>query len=204
VALIEPRALTDDQRDAAAAALARGRARAANLPKDPAALDAAADAAGLSEWRRNSLRWTLSTDPARGREGFTLLELFRIGGGEGHAAWGAASAPIDGCLCLRFPERAAWEEFSGRAASGQLATQLPDVMLRAADALSTRRLPAVLTRDVAAFAMQEILDRARPVYLDDWLPVAFAARDLRDEQFDDYVAALTVAGPLVPVGKSVR
>jgi hypothetical protein len=77
-------------------------------------------------------------------------------------------------------------------------------MLRTAEALSTRRLPAVLARDVVAFAMQEVLDRARPMYFDDLLPIAFVARDLRDEQFDDYVAALTVAGPLVPVAKGGR
>ena len=77
-------------------------------------------------------------------------------------------------------------------------------MLRTADALAARRLPALLARDVAAFAMQDVLDRARPAYFDDWLPVAYAARDLSESQFDDYVAALTVEGPLVPLPRGVR
>jgi hypothetical protein len=105
---------------------------------------------------------------------------------------------------LRFPERTAWEDFAGRPSTGQMATQLADVMLRTADALGARRLPALLARDVAAFAMQDVLDRARPAYFDDFLPVAYAVRDLKDGQFDDYVAALTVAGPLVPTPKGVR
>jgi hypothetical protein len=200
VALSDPRSLTDQDRDAVAAALARGRARAAGLSNDLSAFEAAADAAGLSEWRRNAARWTLASG-ARVVESFTLVELLRLGGGEPPAMWGAVTGPVDGCLCLRFPATAAWEEFAGRASTGQMATQLADVMLRTAEALSARRLPALLARDIAAFAMQDVLDQARPVYFDDWLPVAYAARDLREDQFDDYVAALTVAGPLVPVRK---
>jgi hypothetical protein len=204
VALTDPRSLTNEDRDAIAAALARGRARVVRLAADPAGLDAAADAAGLSEWRRTAMRWTVATTPARAIEGFTLLEMFRLGGGDGPASWGAAAAPLDGCLCLRFPAAVAWEEFTGRASTGQMATQLADVMLRTADALAARRLPALLGRHIAALAMQDVIDRARPAYFDDWLPVAFAARDLRDDQFDDYIATLTVAGPLVPVGKGSR
>jgi hypothetical protein len=111
---------------------------------------------------------------------------------------------VDGCFCLAFPERIAWEDLAGRPGTGQIATQLGDVLLRTADALAARRLPALLARDVAAFAMQDAMDHARPAYFDDWLPLAYAARDLTDAQFDDYVAALTAAGPLVPVTRGPR
>lgn len=204
VALTDPRSLTNEDRDAVAAALARGRARAAQVSSSSADLQAAADAAGLSEWRRNAMRWLLATSPARANDGFTLLELFRLGGGEGRASLGAAATPLDGCLCRRFPAAVAWEEFAGRGATGQLATQLADVMLRTADALAARRLPAMLARPLAALAMQDVIDRARPGHFDDWLAVAFAARDLRDDRFDDFIATLTVAGPLVPVAKGSR
>jgi hypothetical protein len=205
VALIDPRALADEERDAIAAALSRGRARAAALAKDPSGFDSAAADAGLSEWRTNAARWVLSAGPAPAvADAFTLLELFRLGGGRGSSAWGTAAAPVDGCLCLQFPERIAWEEFAGRPTTGQMATQLADVMLRTADALAARRLPALLARDILAFAMQDVLDGARPAYFDDWLPVAYAVRDLTEGQFDDYVAALTVAGPLVPLPRSIR
>ena len=76
-------------------------------------------------------------------------------------------------------------------------------MLRTAEALSARHLPAMLMRGVAAFAMQDTIDAGRLTYFDDWLSLAFAARDLKDDRFDDYVAALTASGPLVPVRKDV-
>lgn len=201
VALIEPRALTDQARDAAAAALARGRERVTGLAARPDTLDAIADAAALSEWRRSGLRWLLARDPGRVADAFTLLELYRLGGGTAAPGWGAASKALDGCFCLRLSPGTPWEEYSGRPSSGLLATQLADVMLRTAQALSARRLPALLMRDVAAFAMQDAMDAARPGYFAEWLSVAFAARDLSDDRFDDYVAALTAAGPLIPVPK---
>jgi hypothetical protein len=205
VALIDPRGLADDERDRVAAALANGRARAAALAKDPSAFESAADAAGLGEWRRNSVRWAFTSGSATAAASeFTVLELYRLGGGRGAPAWGTAALPIDGCWCLRFPEPRAAEDVAGRPFTGQMATLLADVTLRAAEALAARRLPAVLTRDVVAFAMQDVLDRARPAYFDDWLAVTDAVRGLTETQFDDYVAALTVAGPLVPVAKAVR
>jgi hypothetical protein len=205
VALIDPRALADEERDAIAQSLSRGRARVAALTKDPAGFETAAAEAGLSEWRTNAARWTLNAGAGSGIAAtFTVLDIFRLGGGRASDAWGTAAGPIDGCLCLRFPDRAAWEHFAGRPSTGQMATQLADVLLRTAEALAARRLPARLARNVVAFAMQEVLDRARPGYFDDWLPIADAVRELEERQFDDYVAALTVAGPLVPLPRGVR
>jgi len=205
IALIDPRALTDGERDGVAAALARGRERLAGLKDHPGQLPVVAADAGLSEWRENAMRWLLATDPGRVPSAFTVLETFRLGGSLRSRSWGGATMAVDGCLCLRIREQGAWEDLTGRASTGQLATELADVMLRTADALSARRLPVMLLRDVAAFAMQDVIDRARPAYFDDWLPVAFAARDLGDDRFDDYIAALTAAGPLVPASrKSVQ
>ena len=45
------------------------------------------------------------------------------------------------------------------------------------------------------------IDSGRLAYFDDWLLLAFAARDIKDKRFDDFVAALTASGPLVPVRK---
>jgi hypothetical protein len=203
VALIDPRTLGDDARDAAAAALARGRARVAALAAHPETLDAIAAEAPLSEWRLAGLRWLLVNDAARVPGAFTLLELFRLGGGTSPPGWGTAADPLGGCYCLRMPDRVPWEEYAGRPLSGQLATQLPDVMLRTAEALSARRLPAVLMRDVAAYAMQDTIDSSRQAYYDNWLSLAFAARDIKEERFDDFVAALTASGPMVPVRRNV-
>jgi hypothetical protein len=203
IALMDPRTLSDAARDAAAAALARGRARVAVLAARPETLEAIGAEAALSEWRRAGLRWQFVHDAARVLGTFTLLELFRLGGGTAPPGWGAAVDALGGCYCLRMPDYLPWEEYTGRPSSGQLGTQLADVMLRTAEALSARRLPAMLMRDVAAFAMQDTLDSGRMAYFDDWLSLAFAARDLKDDRFDDYVAALTASGPLVPIRKNV-
>jgi hypothetical protein len=204
VALMDPRAISDEARDALVTALARGRERVASLVAHPEALDAVAEQAALSEWRLSAIRWLLTHDATRVPGAFTTLELFRLGGGSPAPVWGAAAGPLDGCFCLRMPDATAWEEYTGRASTGQLGTQLADVTLRTAEALAARHLPSLLTRDVAAFAMQDVLDLARPAYFDDWLSVAFAARDLKDDRFDDYVAALTAAGPLVPLKNPPR
>jgi hypothetical protein len=203
IALMDPRTLSDAARDAAAAALARGRARVAALAAHPETLEAILAEAAVSEWRRAGLRWQFLHDATGVPGAFTLLELFRLGGGTAPPGWGAAVDALGGCYCLRMPDYLPWEEYTGRPSSGQLGTQLADVMLRTAEALSARRLPATLMRDVAAFAMQDTLDSGRMGYFDDWLSLAFAARDLKDDRFDDYVAALTASGPLVPIRKNV-
>lgn len=202
VALANPRGVSDEQRDAIAAALARGRRRSAELADQPGALEAVAADAPLSEWRRNAIAWLIAHDKARVPSAFTVLEQYRLGGGAMYQAWGTTAGPLDGCLCLRMPDRVPWEEHMGRASTGRLGTQLADVMLRIADLLSARRLPAALAPGIAAFAMQDALDRGRPAYFDDWLPMAFAVRDQADDRFDDCVAALTVSGPLVPLAKT--
>ena len=200
IALIDPQKLTDADRDAIAASLARGRGRIAQLAAAPEGLERIGRDAGLSGWRQNAIAWLLANDPSRVPGSFTLLEQARLGGGPGADSWGASTLSLDGCLCLRQPAVAPWEDFTGRASSGQLATQLPDVMLRTAEVLSERKLPALLARDVAAYAMQDASDRARTAYFDDWLSLALAVRDLPDDRFVDYVAALTVSGPLTPRG----
>jgi hypothetical protein len=200
VALIDPLAVTDAQRDEVAAAIRRGRERVAALAREPERFDAIARDAALSEWRQTAVRWLIANDNGRVGAAFTILELFRLGRTAEEpvpAGWGAASSAQDGCLCLRMPSHDAWEEYIGRASTGQLATQLADVMLRGAELLAARGLPARLIRAVTAFAMQQVIDTAAPAYFDDWLSVAFAARDLSDDRFDDIVAALTASGPLV-------
>jgi hypothetical protein len=51
--------------------------------------------------------------------------------------------------------------------------------------------------------MQDTIDSSRQAYFDDLLSLAFAARDIKEERFDDFVAALTASGPLVPVRRNV-
>jgi hypothetical protein len=204
VALMRPQAMDDAARDRIVAALERGRARVAALKSHPSDLEGFARDAGLSEWRRQQLAWTLVNDPERVGEQIALLDLFWLGtpAGSPLAAldpWGAAGLPLEGCLCLAMPRRAHWESLSGRPAAGILATRGADVGLLIAEALARLRLPAALSPGVAAFAMQDVLDATQPAYFDDWSQFGRAATTIPADRIVDYVAALTAGGPLLPV-----
>jgi hypothetical protein len=200
-ALVNPHALTDEGRDRAAAALARGRKRLEAIGSNPALLDDILADAALSEWRREALRWAIAHAPGEIADAFSIVEIFWLGGGGGLDEWGAAALPMTGCLCLTMPRPVAWEDLAGRPAAGLLASLGADVNLRLADALSARRLPAALMPAILAFAMQDVLDDARPAYLDDWMAFSRTVRAIGDARIDDYIAALAADGPLVPASR---
>ena len=115
VALLNPHHLTDAGRDQIAAALGRGRARLASLRPNRDEMERVAKAAGLSEWRREALAWTLTQDPGRTSSALSLVELLWLGAPRPSAAapldpWGAATLPLTGCPCLQMPRANAWEE----------------------------------------------------------------------------------------------
>jgi hypothetical protein len=203
-ALLSPAAVSDAARDEIAAALGRGRARAAALSSDPADVERLAHDAGLSEWRRQALAWTIGSNREAAVAQLSLLELFWLGAPRPSAvrsldAWGAAVLPLTGCLCLKMPTVRPWEDLSGRPSSGLLATRGVDVALRVADMLASLKLPASLAPAVLAFAIQDVTERAEPAFADDWQAFGRAARDLSNDRLTDYVAALTTDGPLVPL-----
>ena len=204
--LLQPHDLTDAARDEIAAALGRGRARVAGLSPNREDVERIARDAGLSEWRREALLWTMTHDPGRASAAFSLVELFWIGSPRSSAAapldlWGSASLPLTGCLCLQMPRAQPWENLAGRPALGLQATRAADVNLLAADALAVRKLPAALAPGIVALAMQDALDTARPSYFDDWTGFTSAVTALPSGRMDDYVASLA-AGPLVPLPRS--
>jgi hypothetical protein len=207
VALLNPHRMTDAGRDEIAAALGRGRARLASLRPNRDEIERVARAAGLSEWRREALAWTLTQDPGRTSSALSLVELLWLGAPRPSAAapldpWGAATLPLSGCPCLQMPRAAAWEDLSGRPAEGIMATRAADVALLVADALAARKLPASLAPGIVALAMQDVLDAAHPSYYDDWSGLTTAAATLPAAKLDDYVAALTAGGPLLPVPRT--
>ena len=202
-ALFNPFAMSDAARDEIAATLGRGRARLAALTADDAAIDRVAREAGMSEWRRTALAWTVANDREALLQQFSLLEIFWLGAPRGAAlrgldAWGASAQPLTGCVCLEMPRPRPWEDFAGRISSGVIATRAADVALRVADAFATLHLPASLAPGVLAFALQDVTEHARPGYPEDWNEFGRAARDLPLDRITDYVAALTANGPLVP------
>jgi hypothetical protein len=56
----------------------------------------------------------------------------------------------------------------------------------------------VLAKPVLAAAMQDFVDHVNPTDGNDWLTLARAAQTISTERFEDYVAAATADGPLLP------
>ena len=189
-----------------AAAIERGRVRVRDLQNNRAEIDRIAKDAGLSEWRSEALAWAVEHERERVSSRFSLVELFWLGSPRAKAqhydAWGASSAVLDGCLCLRMPEAEAWELRTGRSSTGYLATRGADVSLRVAEFLVQLKLPAALAPGVLAYAMQDVLDNARPAFFDDWPTFERTARNLPTERLVDHVAALAAGGALIPITPS--
>jgi hypothetical protein len=200
VVLINPFDLTDEGRDAIVAAIARGRARVAAMSKDAATWEDAADQIGMDGWRRRAVRWAMANDATLVPSFFSLVELLRLGGPPADLPldrWGMAGDTSDGCLCTQAPVPGRQLIVEGRPYVGLLAAEVADVNLRVAEALSTRRLPAQLAPGVLAGAVQDYVDRVKPLHGSDWLTLVRTAQAIPDDRIDDYVAALTADGPLV-------
>jgi hypothetical protein len=203
VALLNAASLRDADRDEIAAALARGRARLAALDGSRTEIERAASDAGLSAWRREALAWTASNDREHLDAQLSPLETMWLGQPRATVAgalddWGAAMLPLSGCLCLAMPQPRPWEPLTGRPSLGLLATRGADVAILVAVALSESRLPAELAPGVIAFAMQEVVDQARPSYMDDWSEFTRAARAMSRDTLADFIAAQAAVGGLLP------
>jgi hypothetical protein len=203
VVLMSPRAVNDAGRDEIVAAIARGRARVAALTADRAEIERIAAEAGLNEWRRESLAWSILHQREVVPSHLSLLEMFWLGAPRHTSvialdAWGATPLRATGCLCLELPRPATGDYLNGRPVSGMLGLRGSEVALRVAEALAEVKLPAALAPAVLAFAMQEVLDAARLGYHDDWTEFSRAAAALDKDQIADYISALAAGGPLLP------
>lgn len=200
VALMSPFALSDAARDDIATAIAIGRARVAALSQDRSQLDDVARDAGLSEWRHHSLAWAI-TEHRDTAPLFSLVDLFWLGTRSISARrdideWGTAALPLTGCLCVTMPDRGQWEDLRGYG-SAVLATRGADISLRIAETLTALKLPASLAPALAGFVVQDVIDHAQLADPDDWDEFGRAVQAIPRERMIDYIAALTVAGPLI-------
>jgi hypothetical protein len=199
IALMDPRVLTDGSRDAIADAIGRGRQRAQGItaPRD---LDSLAAQVAVDSARTRAMQWTLTHEPERLPSLFSLTELLTLGGGDVAAfqPWGMSVVPTSGCLCARLLPPGAWPVLTGRPQLGLAAAVLPDLSFRVAIVLKDLDLPAALAPVVLAAAMQDFIDEARPTDDSDWLSLSRAARDVPRERIEDYIAAATATGPLMP------
>ena len=198
VAIMDPRALSDEARDEIAAFIDRGRRRLDGL--DPPKAATLAKELHMDGWRTRALGWTVSREPARAAALLTMAELLVLGGGAPSAfqPWGTYALRTRGCLCTELAEPGWWQSWWGLSQVGLPASLVSDLPLRVAVVLHNLHLPGVLGRSVMAAAMQDFVDSVNPTDGNDWLTLSRAAQAIADDRFEDYVAAAAADGPLVP------
>jgi hypothetical protein len=206
VAVMNPYALRDRDRDAIVNGITRGRQRllAVSAGGNPADLESVAEAIGLDGRRRRELRWTLAHEPDVLPSMFSTIELLSLGGADIAAldAWGMIGLSPFGCLCSRLMPPGRWWLLAGRSQLGIIATGVADLHLHVAVRLKELQLPAALAKVVLSGAVQDFIDEVKPRDEGDWLTLARMARTATREQIEDYLAVATADGPLVPIVSS--
>ena len=209
VSLLNPFAMRDVDRDAIADAVAGGQRRigalrnggqAAARTAAETAFEVIADELQIEGWRRRSVRWMLAHEPDRAASMFSMTELLELGGGRAAdlQAWGMTMMAVQGCVCSRLTSPGRWSTLLGRPPLGLTATAVADVHLHVAIMLKELRLPAAVAKVVLSAAVQDFIDEAKPTDDADWLTLVRTARHATRDRIEDYIAAATAAGPLVP------
>jgi hypothetical protein len=197
---MDPRLLRNDDLEAIAEAMERGRRRVEALAGGEGDARAMAREIGMDGWRMRAMQWTLRHEPQRVSSWFSGIDLLYLGGGgrvDLHA-WGMSAVDVIGCICARWTPPSLWTALAGRAQPGLLTATMAELNLHVAAALAEMHLPAALMKSVLSFAVQDFVDRVPLLHADDWLTRVRAAGALPREQIEDYIAAATVEGPLVP------
>jgi hypothetical protein len=200
VALLDPIGLRDEDRDVIADAVARGRTLVASLAQDSGNIDRITGQVQMDGWRRRALRWIIANEPQRAASMFSLTELLYLGRAPiaDLNRWGASAIGWSGCVCTRLAPPRLWRLLSGRPELGLMAATIPDLNLHVALMLRELRLPAAIAKAVLAGAVQDFIDESRPTDFNDWLTLVRSAQTISRERIEDYVAAVTASGPLVP------
>ena len=202
IAALNPRELRDADRDELVAAIARGRARVAAAGHDLTAVMALAEEVQLSFTVRQTLPWLIVRTPDAIPGVFALRDLMWLGkpslSREQLDHWGPYSEALDSRLRTSMPSPAPWESFGGRADSGVMATQLPDLTLRMAEETVRLKLPARLIPALLTYATQDYWHDVAARFSDDWPAMMRQALALSPSRVEDYVAALAGDGPLRP------
>ena len=194
--------LTDADRDRIVEAIARGRARVAAAGSSLQELRTLAHEAALPAAVQQTLPWTLTRTPELGPALFALRDLMWLGKPdvppERLDRWGLYVEGLDSRLRTAMPPPTPWENLSGRADGGLIATQLPDLTLRLAEETARLKLPAQLIPGLLTFATQDFWHDVDSRFPDDWPAMARQALALSPSRVEDYVAALAGDGPLRP------
>jgi hypothetical protein len=208
VALAEPAALMDPDRDSVVDTLRNGRIRLAAV-LTPAEALAIADEIRLAPSRRTLMAWVAAHDPGRLGAFLSPIELFWLGLDAKPVdarlqPWGGPAEPRLGCLCVQMLDRRPWETLAGRWHLGLLASGLSDLNLRLAELLSDLKMPAPLLAPVLAAATVEFIENATSRDPDDRRgPIEFV-QALGVDRVEQYLALLTTDGPLVPIAEGAE
>lgn len=202
VLTLNPRNLRDADRDRIVAAIARGRARVAEAGSSLAAVLSLAREVQLPAAVQQTLPWTLTRMPDAAPALFGLRDLLWLGRPDLPAAtldhWGVYAESLDSRLRTAMPSPAPWDNYGGRADSGVLATQSPDLVLRMAQETALLKLPAQLVPALLMYAVQDYWHDVDSRFPDDWPAITRQALALSPSRVEDYVAALAGGGPLRP------
>lgn len=202
VVALNPRDLRDADRNELVAAIARGRARVAAAGHQLKALMPLVEEAQLSLAVRQALPWMATRAPESIPALFALRDLMWLGKPALDVRqldrWGAYSEALDSRLRTAMPPSAPWETFGGRADSGVMGAQLPDLTLRLAEETVRLKLPARLIPALLTYATQDYWHDVSARFSDDWPAMTRQALALSPSRVEDYVAALAGDGPLRP------
>jgi hypothetical protein len=201
VPLMNPADLEPDDHRALVAALKSGRERAAGL-RSARDVVAIAGPLSLTPSRITLLTWALQhrRDALRLSPYELLLLGLEAGAKPGDFdAWGVASEPRNGCLCLQMPGSRQSDLFTGRWHTGVLATGFPDLNLRLAELLADLEMPGTLLPSVLAAATWDLAINVRSRDYDDWQGLVDFVDALTSDRVELYLALLTTDGPLVPI-----
>ena len=199
VALLNPRRLTDRDRDRIVAGIARGRTRVRGLRANPAEFEKLESELGLDGWRIRSLQWVLQNEPGSVENHLSLAELLTLGAPDLVLdEWGANGLLPYGCLCTRFPPPRLWRIVSGRTQLAMLAASTVEMNLELAQRFAALSLPAALLPTVLSTAMQDFVDQVDTADQGDRMAIVRWVQRLDRNALADYVsAAATLDGPLV-------
>jgi hypothetical protein len=199
---LNPNDLRDADRDRIVEAIARGRQRVAGAAANLADVLALADEAALSPAVRQTLQWTVTRTPESVPALFGLRDYMWLGRPDLPRdtlnRWGVYAESLHNRLRTAMPGPTPWENFSGRADGGLIATQFPDLTLRMAEETVRLKLPAQLIPALLTFATQDFWHDVDSRFPDDWPALARQALALSPSRVEDYVAALAGDGPLRP------
>jgi hypothetical protein len=161
-----------------------------------------ADDAGMPAAIKQTLPWTITRTPEAVPALFGLRDLMWLGNPavprERLDRWGIYTETLNVRLRTSMPPPAPWDNLSGRADGGLIATQLPDLTLRLAEETVRLKLPARLIPGLLNYATQDFWHDVDSRFPDDWPALARQALALSASRVEDYVAALAGDGPLRP------